>query len=121
MSGQISYKRGRIGEDLACAHLKELGHEIIARNFRADGGEIDIISRFGETIFFSEVKARKKASLIPIEESISHDKRARLQRAAQAFLSCNHTFEPNAVFLFIFLILGADGSLKKINIFQDFL
>lgn len=121
MSGQNSYKRGKIGEELACEHLKKLGHQIIARNFRAEGGEIDIISIFENTVFFSEVKARKEGSMIPIEESITMDKRVRMQRAAQAFLSQNFDENTNVNYLFILLTLSNSDRIKKINVFSDFL
>ena len=43
---------GKTGEDLACAELERRGYAIIARRYRRRGGEIDIVSRDGETIVF---------------------------------------------------------------------
>ncbi|MCM1298814.1 MAG: YraN family protein, partial [[Eubacterium] siraeum] len=39
---KISAARGKAGEDAVCGHLKSRGCEIIARNYRIKGGEIDI-------------------------------------------------------------------------------
>ena len=49
---------GKLGENLACAALKERGYAIIARRYRTKLGEIDIVARDGETTVFVEVKLR---------------------------------------------------------------
>jgi len=43
-------------------YLQERGHEIIERNWRTKLCEIDIISKLGDTVYFTEVKYRKTAS-----------------------------------------------------------
>ena len=50
--------RGNLGEDEAVRVLKKLRYKIIERNFYARSGEIDIIARDGEYIFFVEVRLR---------------------------------------------------------------
>lgn len=52
----------RIGddsEDVAAAELLRRGHEIIVRNWKTKYCEIDIVSRFKDTFYFTEVKHRK--------------------------------------------------------------
>jgi putative endonuclease len=49
---------GKLGENLACAALKERGYAIIARRYRTRLGEIDIVARDGDTTVFVEVKLR---------------------------------------------------------------
>ncbi|MBQ4064809.1 MAG: YraN family protein [Clostridia bacterium] len=49
---------GDAGEEAACQLLKESGYEIVARNFRAARGEIDIIAEDDKYIVFVEVKTR---------------------------------------------------------------
>ncbi len=46
-------------EDAATEYLQSKGYEILARNFHARKGEIDIVARDGDTIVFVEVKYRK--------------------------------------------------------------
>lgn len=48
-----------VGGDVAARYLWQLGHNIIDRNWRTKLCEIDIISRCGDTIYFTEVKYRK--------------------------------------------------------------
>jgi len=49
---------GRLGEWAALALLLCKRYRVLARNFSAPGGEIDIVARKGDTIAFVEVKAR---------------------------------------------------------------
>ena len=43
-------RKGRMGEEEALRHLQGKGHRILERNFRADRGEIDLITLDGETL-----------------------------------------------------------------------
>lgn len=52
---------GDVAESEAVRHLQTLGHEIVARNWRTRYCEIDIVSRRGDTVYFTEVKYRKTA------------------------------------------------------------
>jgi putative endonuclease len=47
---------GRLGEQLAAAHLERLGFAILERNARTRYGEIDLIAFDGHTLVFAEVK-----------------------------------------------------------------
>ena len=49
---------GRQGEELAVAHLLEKGYEIVARNFRYQKAEVDIIARKEGILAVVEVKTR---------------------------------------------------------------
>ncbi len=50
---------GRLGEDLAVAHLRRLGFTLLERNARTRYGEIDVIAFEGRTLIFVEVKTRR--------------------------------------------------------------
>lgn len=50
------HKRGKIGEDAACIYLESLGYNILGRNVKAGGNEIDIVARDKEVMIFVEVK-----------------------------------------------------------------
>ncbi len=55
---QGARKIGDIGEDFACAYLKEKGLTVLCRNFTTPHGEIDIVAQEGERTVFCEVKTR---------------------------------------------------------------
>lgn len=60
VSGKTTTKQiGDAAEDLVAKYLYEIGHEILERNWRTKYCEIDIVSRKGGTLYFTEVKYRK--------------------------------------------------------------
>ena len=77
---------GRLGEDIACRYLENLGHTILERNWRWGHLEIDIISFDAEGIHFVEVKTRRDSIQAPPQESVDWKKQQRIARAAQGFL-----------------------------------
>ena len=51
------YLFGFKSEDRAVKYLKNLGYEIVDRNFKSKFGEIDIVAKKDEILHFIEVKA----------------------------------------------------------------
>ena len=79
--------QGDAAEDRACRHLEGLGCAIVERNFRAKGGEIDIVARKGDVLVFVEVRSREDAGFGTPEESVTPAKRRRIVAAARRYLS----------------------------------
>jgi putative endonuclease len=50
--------RGELGEQFATRHLAAHGYEILERNFRTRGGELDVVAANARCIVFCEVKTR---------------------------------------------------------------
>jgi len=50
------------GEDLAVKFLRKIGYKIVAKNYKTQISEIDIIARDGDTTVFIEVKMRTNDS-----------------------------------------------------------
>ena len=73
-------------EALAARFLEARGLTVLARNFRARRGEIDLVARDGDTLVFVEVRLRRSSAYGGAVESITPQKRARLVAAAQAYL-----------------------------------
>ena len=84
-------EKGRLGEDAVCSFLEQRGHEIIARNYHRRCGEIDIISRCGGFVVFTEVKSRKRGSMISGLEAVDLRKQVKIIRTADLWLSDNDT------------------------------
>ena len=80
-------EKGRLGEEAVCALLVRRGHEIIERNFRRRCGEIDIISKCGGFVVFTEVKARKRGSMVSGLEAVDIRKQSKIIRTADMWLS----------------------------------
>ncbi|OHV15430.1 hypothetical protein BK022_19130 [Methylorubrum extorquens] len=99
---RATHGRGLSAEGLALLALMLKGYRPLARRFAAAGGEIDLIVRRGRTIAFVEVKAR--ATLDAAATAIDARKRARLSRAARAWLArhplaADATLRADAVFV----------------------
>ena len=87
VSTDLRQHLGRIGEDLALAHLERLGFRLIARNHRTRFGELDLVVFDGTTLVFAEVKTRRAngAGRGPWE-ALHKRKRKQVRRMAVAFL-----------------------------------
>lgn len=79
--------KGLSGEQQAERMLCGLGMTVLARRFRAERGEIDLILLDGETVVFCEVKARPKGKAGDGLLAVTPDKQRRMTRAALAFLA----------------------------------
>lgn len=88
---------GDRGENLAARHLQSRGYKIIARNFRCELGEIDIVARDGKTIVFVEVKTRAYDDPTP-EEQVNNGKQHQITKAAKFYLGRYGSPQPPARF-----------------------
>lgn len=78
---------GNIGEDIAERYLKKRLWRILSRNYKAHGGEIDIIAyRFGVLVYF-EVKARSNDSFGKPSDAVDNEKVERIRHTARDFKS----------------------------------
>ena len=78
--------RGAEGERLAAAFLEQKGYIILARNYRFDRGEVDLVASEGGDLVFVEVKARRSREFGAPEESITQAKEAQLKTVAEGYL-----------------------------------
>ena len=76
--------RGVRGEALAAAWLELCGHEVLGRNVRLGGVEVDLVARAGSDRVVVEVKLRGRADYGGAALAVDRAKRERLMRAARA-------------------------------------
>ena len=88
MEDNGNYKRelGRLGENIACRYLEDMGHTILARNWRSGHLEIDIVSLAKDGIHFVEVKTRRRNIQAAPQENVGPTKQSRITKAALSFL-----------------------------------
>ena len=79
---------GRRGEDLAHRFLRRQGFKIVARNFRARSGrvEIDLIGWDKDVLCFIEVKTRTTHDVKPAEAAVDREKRRALRKVVRDYL-----------------------------------
>ena len=77
---------GNIGEKAVCDYLENAGYKILRTNFKAAGGEVDIIAKKEGHLAFVEVKTRKDTSFGYGTDAVNYHKQQRIIRAARAFI-----------------------------------
>lgn len=77
---------GPLSEHLATLYLVRAGWQILARNYRVNRKEIDIIAQRANTVAFVEVKARAGAGYGSGLEAITWKKRREIAHVAQAWI-----------------------------------
>lgn len=77
---------GKQGEDAAVEFLQNNGHEILIRNYRFKKAEVDIVSKHGKHIVFTEVKTRSTDAFGHPEEFVDKKKRLLMKNSADEFM-----------------------------------
>ena len=77
---------GDFGENYVAEYLISKGCDILARNFRIRGGELDIVAQKGELLHVVKVKTRCPDPLSTGSDAITPKKQAFIIKAAEAFL-----------------------------------
>lgn len=79
-------QNGNTGEEIAARFLGSNGYEILDRNYRIRGGEIDIIAEKNGCLVFVEVKLRTTSYVDYGFASVNDTKRRRIVRAAKMYM-----------------------------------
>jgi putative endonuclease len=107
-------RRGELGERAAETHLKAQGLKYLARNFRSDHGEIDLIFRDDDCLVFTEVKTRSSESWTRPAAAVDARKKKLLSQTALDYLKLLNN--PPVKFRFdIVEVLLTDGAVREIR------
>ena len=77
---------GRWGEWVALKHLRRLGWDLVARNWKGFQGEVDLIAYDGPWLVFVEVKTGRGSGNWPPEERVDWSKERKLDELVLDFL-----------------------------------
>jgi putative endonuclease len=116
----VHLRVGTRGEEDAYFHLRALGYEMVARNFRTPRcrGEIDLIGWDKDVLCFVEVKTRTSLQVKPPEAAVDRHKRREVAEVARVYLkrfpsACQWRFDVVSVYY-------ADrDSRPQIEVFQN--
>ena len=113
-------EKGRLGEDAVCEELIRRGHTIVARNYHKRVGEIDIISRIGDFIVFTEVKTRRLGSMVSGLEAVNFAKKKKIVLTADAYLTEN----PCKLWVRydiaeVWITRGENPHITRVDIYED--
>ena len=112
---------GRFGEGIAARFLEARGHRVLGQRLRVRHGEIDIVTRSGEHLYFVEVKTRRARA-----ESdgfgggfgaLTGAKMRRMQRTAEVLISRRrwHDLHPH----FAVLTIEELGDRRRLHFLPD--
>lgn len=97
-------RSGARGERTAARHLRRRGWRVLARNWRGAGGELDLVVARGDVVAMVEVKTRADPGARA--EPVTAAQRARIARAAAAFLAARPALVERAI-RFDVIVVGA--------------
>lgn len=123
---EMRSRTGVVGEEIASRFLADKGYNVVERNYRTRGGEIDIIATVtpdgittpGRYIFV-EVKTRTGRKFGYPEESVTRDKLAHIIAAAQAYINEHELFGNEWQIDIISIEIAQDQQRPKITHFQN--
>lgn len=109
---------GRWGEKQAEAYLNDRGFRLLARNYRNEFGEIDLIVKEEDSLVFVEVKTRRGEQFGYPEEAVNKLKQKHLIECAQGYLQEYDEDELDWRIDVIAIIQGKNGK-HQITHFED--
>ncbi len=77
---------GRYGEKVAARHLEQRGWQVLDRNWRGTGGELDLVALDGDVLVAVEVKTRRGVGFGHPAEAVTPVKLRRLRRLTGEWL-----------------------------------
>ena len=105
----------KTGELLALKHLKTLGCKILAQNYRARRGEIDLIVQDGEFTVFVEVKTRRSLRFGLPQEAVTLQKQRQISKVALAYLQARNLLDAPCRFDVIAIHLSPQLELLRLE------
>jgi putative endonuclease len=100
---------GLAAEEAAARHLARIGLQVVARNVRLPGGEIDAICRDGSRWVFVEVKCRRAHWGDDPSAAVAWLKQRRLVRLAQQYLKWKGLTDVRCRFDVVAVTVTEDG------------
>lgn len=90
IANKITSKQlGDRGEQVVVDYLVTAGHEIVARNYKTKLFEVDIISRRGRVLYFTEVKYRGNNDFGAGLDFIDQKKQQKMRLSVKGFMEAN--------------------------------
>ena len=110
---------GKWGEQLAESHVVRLGATVLARNYRSDSWEIDLIIEHEGDLVAVEVKTRTALDLEKPEEAVTRGKLQRMILGLQTFAQDYGLEERHWRLDVVAVELDTDGSVLRCEHIRD--
>jgi len=110
---------GRRGEELAVAELIRCGYEIVARNWRCQVGEVDVVARRNEAWALFEVRTRRGREFGTPEESLTPTKQQRMINVALTYLAEHHLNDVDWRVGLVAVEMDLAGRLLRVEVYES--
>jgi putative endonuclease len=110
---------GRRGEELAVTKLGRWGYEIVARNWRCQAGEIDVVALRGEAYHFFEVRTRRGREFGTPEESLTPAKQQRMVDVALTYLAEHDLHDVDWRLGLVAVEMDRAGRLLRVEVYES--
>lgn len=111
----IKNKSGIWGEVYAARYLHDNGYRTLSSNYKTRHGEIDLVAKKDDTLYFFEVKTRGENPRFAAFEAVDAAKQSRILLASQSYISSyNHPYK-SVSFDVIEVYLTQENKVEKIN------
>ena len=111
MSKRENKEKGNAGENIAEQYLRKHGYRILARNFKTDTGELDIVATDDTCLIFVEVKMRSGDEYGLPSEAVDYAKQRKLAAVAAQYIKRYMLFGAPARFD----VIEVRGDTKEVN------
>ena len=115
--GRSNQSRGHEGERIAADYLIDQGLRILARNYRYDQGEVDLVCEDGDELVFVEVKTRTSRAFGEPEEAVTESKQEQLRKVAEGY--CQEFCLDDKFYRFDIVTVMMEGGKSIIRHFHD--
>ena len=99
---------GDDGEKRAAEYLKNEGYQILFKNWRLSGGEIDIIAFKDDVLVFVEVKTMPNSTIDMLERVLNKEKRKRIIKMSKRFIQNKRQYS-NSIVRYDVIIIDMKG------------
>ncbi|MCR3922808.1 MAG: YraN family protein [Firmicutes bacterium] len=106
---------GQRGEVVAATFLKNLGYTILAKNWRCERGELDLVAKDGQILVFIEVKTRKSYRRGTPAEAVDTRKQEKLRLLAHYYIHQTGNTAP----AYRFDVVAVDGKSEEVTLFKN--
>ncbi len=119
MRGLLTRFLGDRGERYAARYLRRQGFRILARQYRNQFGEIDLIALDGDQVVFVEVKTRKSNRFGSPAEAVGSQKQRKLTQLALLYLKKHGLLDRAARFDVVGIVWPEDAKRPELQHFRN--
>jgi putative endonuclease len=120
VSTESRLQSGAAAESLAAENLQARGLEVLARNLRCKGGELDLVCLDGGVLAVVEVRQRGRTDFGGAAGSVTRRKQRKLIRAARYFLQRQPAWRAHAMRFDVLALEGIPGEHRIVWIKDAF-